>query len=243
MANKTLGQKGLNLIMKFEGCRLTAYKCSAGVNTIGYGHTSGVKSGMVITQGQAEEYLRQDCQKFVNYVNDKKYVPQTDSLNQNQFDALVSFAFNCGQGNLKKLCAGNRTLQQISDAMRQYNRAAGMVITGLVRRRNAEIELFNTPVLKAATRNRFETKTWYKVKKPIPVRNGYYGDVGNYDYLSDALKTACDRKNGKGYLKEGSIIYPVEVKTFNDGSVWFKLDPTITCMVVATDGTCYVGKA
>ena len=89
----------------------------------------------------------------------------------------------------------------------------------------------------------FESGIWYKVTTSIPVRNGYYGDVGNYDYLSDALKTACDRKSGKGYLKEGCIINPVEVKTFNDGSVWFKLDPTITCMIVATDGTTYVEKA
>ncbi len=149
MANKKISQNGLNLIMKFEGCRLQAYKCAAGVWTIGYGHTAGVSSGMKITQAQAEEYLKQDCQKFENYVNDKTYVPVAEQLNQNQFDALVSFAFNCGQGNLKKLCAG-RNLIQIGEALLKYNKAAGKVLTGLVRRRAAEQALFNTEAVGAA---------------------------------------------------------------------------------------------
>lgn len=145
MVNRTLSQAGLKLIMQFEGCRLTAYQCSAGVWTIGYGHTAGVKKGMNITQTQAEEYLRQDCDKFVKYVNNRSYVPITDSLNQNQFDALVSFAYNCGAGNLKKLCA-NRTAEQIAAALPLYNKAAGKTLNGLVRRRAAEAKLFNTPV-------------------------------------------------------------------------------------------------
>nr|DAI37636.1 MAG TPA: Lysozyme [Bacteriophage sp.] len=97
MANRKIGQAGLNLIKQFEGCRLTAYQCAAGVWTIGYGHTSGVKKGMTITQAQADAYLKQDCEKFEKYVNSAAYVPITESLNQNQFDALVSFAFNLGQ--------------------------------------------------------------------------------------------------------------------------------------------------
>lgn len=145
MANRTIGQAGLKLIMQFEGCRLKAYQCAAGVWTIGYGHTSGVKQGQTITQAQAEEYLRQDCQKFVAYVNNSAYVPITGQLNQNQFDALVSFAFNCGAGNLQKLCKG-RSAVQIADAMPLYCKAAGKTLTGLVRRRAAEVELFNTPV-------------------------------------------------------------------------------------------------
>ena len=106
MANRKIGQAGLNLIKQFEGCRLFAYQCAAGVWTIGYGHTAGVKKGMTITQAQADAYLKQDCRKFESYVNSAAYVPITANLNQNQFDALVSFAFNCGAGNLKKLCAG-----------------------------------------------------------------------------------------------------------------------------------------
>lgn len=145
MANKTLSQAGLRLIMQFEGCRLTAYQCSAGVWTIGYGHTAGVKKGMSITQAQAEDYLRQDCDKYAAYVNNRSYVPIVDSLNQNQFDALVSFAYNCGAGNLKKLCA-DRTAKQIAAALPLYNKAAGKTLNGLIRRRAAEVKLFNTPV-------------------------------------------------------------------------------------------------
>lgn len=141
---RTIGQAGLKLIMQFEGCRLKAYQCAAGVWTIGYGHTTGVKPGQTITQAQAEEYLRQDCRKFEAYVNNSAYVPITGQLNQNQFDALVSFAFNCGAGNLKKLCAGRRAAQ-IAAAMPQYCKAAGKTLTGLVRRRVAEVALFNTP--------------------------------------------------------------------------------------------------
>lgn len=145
MANRKIGQAGLEVIKQFEGCRLTAYKCAAGVWTIGYGHTAGVKQGQTITQAQAENFLKQDCEKFERYVNNATYVPITEKLNQNQFDALVSFAFNCGAYNLKKLCAG-RNAAQIANAMPKYNKAAGKTLNGLVRRRAAEVALFNTPV-------------------------------------------------------------------------------------------------
>lgn len=167
MADKTLGQAGLNLIMQFEGCRLNAYKCPAGVWTIGYGHTAGVKQGQTITQAQAEEYLRQDCGKYAAYVSNTAYVPIADTLNQNQFDALVSFTYNCGAGNLKKLCAG-RTAGQIAAALPLYNKAAGKVLTGLVRRRAAETELFNTPVNSEAGENKsgvYNMKTIKRGKK------------------------------------------------------------------------------
>ena len=145
MSNRKIGQAGLNLIKQFEGCRLSAYQCAAGVWTIGYGHTAGVKKGMAITQAQADAYLKQDCEKFEKYVNSAAYVPITESLNQNQFDALVSFAFNLGQGNLKKLCAG-RTASQIATSMLQYCKANGKVLAGLRRRRVAEQALFNKTV-------------------------------------------------------------------------------------------------
>lgn len=148
MANRTISAAGIALIKRFEGCRLTAYKCSAGVWTIGYGHTSGVHSGQAITQAQADALLRQDLEKFERYVNSTAYVPITAQLNENQFAALVSFAFNCGQGNLKRLCA-DRNTAQIAAAMPQYCKAAGRKLPGLVRRRAAEVALFNTPVTTA----------------------------------------------------------------------------------------------
>ena len=149
MANRTISAAGIALIKRFEGCRLTAYKCAAGVWTIGYGHTSGVYAGMRITQAQAETFFQADCRKFESYVNNPAYVPQTEQLNQHQFDSLVSFAFNLGQGNLKSLCKKGRTLAQIASAMPQYRCAGKTVLPGLVQRRAAEVALFNTPVATA----------------------------------------------------------------------------------------------
>ena len=145
MANRRIGQAGLALIKQFEGCRLIAYQCSAGVWTIGYGHTVGVYKGMKITQKKAEAYLLQDVAKFEKYINNPSYVPFTAQLNQNQFDALVSFAFNLGQGNVKKLCTG-RVMNQIPSAMQQYCKAAGKTLPGLQRRRKAEAALYNKKV-------------------------------------------------------------------------------------------------
>ena len=83
-----ISQKGINLIKNFEGCRLTAYKCPANILTIGYGHTgSDVHTGQKITQEEAEKLLRQDLIVHCNNVSKLVKVP----LNQNQFDALVSF--------------------------------------------------------------------------------------------------------------------------------------------------------
>lgn len=128
--------RGIQLIKSFEGCHLTAYKCPAGVWTIGYGHTAGVKEGQTITQAQADAYLASDLEKYEKYVANTKL-----DLNQNQFDALVSFAYNCGQGNLKTLTQ-NRTMSQIAAAMLLYTKSGGKVLQGLVRRRQAEYDLF-----------------------------------------------------------------------------------------------------
>lgn len=132
---------GINLIKKFEGVRLSAYKAlpSEPYYTIGYGHYGpDVKASMVITMEEAEDYLREDVTRFERYVS--AYVSQ-GPLSQNQFDALVSFSYNCGAGNLKKLVTG-RTLPEIADAMLLYNKAGGKVYDGLTRRRKAERELF-----------------------------------------------------------------------------------------------------
>lgn len=139
---------GINLIKKFEGCRLTAYRCSAGVLTIGYGHTKGVTEGMTITEEQATEFLKSDLKTSENAVN--KY--NAYGFNQNQFDALVSFTFNCGSGNLSKLTAkGTRTIAEISNALLLYNKANGKKLAGLVKRRQAEKALFDTPCTARAT--------------------------------------------------------------------------------------------
>jgi len=137
----SISENGLALIKRFEGCRLTAYKDSTGIWTIGYGHTSDVLTGQTITQIQADAYLKSDC------VNAEKYVNQYDNIyhwNQNQFDALVSFTFNCGNGNLKTLLNdGQRTIKEISGKIIAYNKAGGKTLQGLINRRNAEKELFD----------------------------------------------------------------------------------------------------
>lgn len=241
MANRKISQAGLDLIKQFEGCRLTAYQCSAGVWTVGYGHTAGVHKGMKITQAQADAYLKQDVAKFEKYVNNASYVPFTDKLNQNQFDALVSFAFNLGQGNLMKLCKG-RTINQVPAVMPQYCKANGKPLTALKTRRAKEAALYRKPVscTSTTTKQTYKAGQWYTVLEEIPVRNGYYGQPGKYQYLSEQLKNICNSRDGIGYIKAGKIICPTEVKTFDDGSVWFKLDATITCLAVGVDGKAYV---
>ena len=136
--------EGLSLIKKFEGCKLEAYKCSAGVWTIGYGHTTGVKEGDVCTQEEAEKLLRGDIFKFEEYVQDSVKV----DLDQSQFDALVAWTFNLGPGNLrestmlKKL--NNQEYESVPFEMRRWNKAGGKTLDGLIRRREAESLLFES---------------------------------------------------------------------------------------------------
>lgn len=133
-----ISQKGIDLIKKYEGCRLRAYKCPAGIWTIGYGHTNGVKSGMVITMAQAEEYLKQDIQKYESHVMgyDARY-----HWTQNEFDALVSFAYNVG--NIIGLTSyGTRSKGQILEKMGLYVKAKGTTLPGLIKRRQEEQHMF-----------------------------------------------------------------------------------------------------
>lgn len=160
---RMIGTAGLELIRKFEGCRLTAYQDSVNVWTIGYGHTGTVDGqavcrGMTITQEKADALLAEDCRKFADYVDNPAYVPVTAKLNDNQRDALISFAFNCGQKNLKTLCMG-RTAEQIGEKITLYNKAGGKVLNGLVRRRAAEKELFMKQAGGAGTKNHGEIRT------------------------------------------------------------------------------------
>lgn len=133
-------QRGINLIKEFEGLRLTAYRCPAGVYTIGYGHTRGVKRGMKITEEEASAFLTADL------LNSEKAVERYDSVynwNQNEFDALVSFTFNCGAANLRALLRnGRRNRSQIVATLPLYRKAGGKVLRGLERRRAAEKALF-----------------------------------------------------------------------------------------------------
>ena len=137
-----ISQEGVNLIKHFEGCRLEAYKCPAGVWTVGYGHTKGVKEGDAIEQEAAEAFLIEDLESFEQAVTRLVEVP----LTQQQFDALVSWTFNLGAGNLaestllRKL--NNYQYAEVPEQMMRWVRAGGQVLDGLVKRRAAEAALF-----------------------------------------------------------------------------------------------------
>lgn len=151
--SRPIGSAGLALIQNWEGCRLTAYKAVATETywTIGWGHYGpDVHQGDTITQAEADALLVADCQRFADAVDDPACVPLTAQLNANQRDALISFAFNCGAGNLRTLCKG-RTLPQICEAMSLYTKSGGKSLVGLERRRAAEQRLFDTPVKEVET--------------------------------------------------------------------------------------------
>lgn len=137
-----IGYEGLKMIKHFEGLELNAYQCAAGVWTIGYGHTKGVQQGMVISEETADEMLVEELKEYENYINDMVNCP----LNQNQFDALVSWVYNLGPANLqastllKVLNAGDYA--GVPAQIKRWNKAGGKVLEGLTRRREAEADLF-----------------------------------------------------------------------------------------------------
>jgi GH24 family phage-related lysozyme (muramidase) len=137
--------KAIALIKKYEGFSPKAYRCPAGVLTIAYGHTSGVKEGDTVTQEQAETLLYDDIApiyiKVASY--DNKY-----HWNENEFCALLSFGYNLGVNSINQLTAqGSRSKAEIADAILKYNKANGKVLDGLVTRRHAERALFLKPVV------------------------------------------------------------------------------------------------
>lgn len=137
---RKINKSGLNLIKKYEGCRLTSYICPAGVLTIGYGHTGkDVKPNQTISKKKAINLLKKDLARFERHVQSYNHIYEwTD----NEFSALVSFAFNIG--NIDQLTAyGTRTRSQIKIAMLKYVKANGKTLPGLVKRRKAELKLFN----------------------------------------------------------------------------------------------------
>lgn len=146
-----VSKTGINLIKEFEGCRLTAYRDEVGVLTIGYGITNAdksvtgtsIKAGMKISQSTAEEWLEASL--------NRKYLPLVMKYdtrygwNQNELDALVSFAYNIG--SIDQLTAnGSRSRATIAAKMLEYVKAGGVTYNGLVRRRKAERELFLKPI-------------------------------------------------------------------------------------------------
>ena len=135
-------QKLIDVIKRFEGCRLTAYQDSVGVWTIGYGHTVGVKKGDRITQYQADQFLREDLAKF------EAVATKTRGVNtQGRFDAVTDFCYNCGQANfasstLKKYIESGRSTWEIQEQFLRWVNAGGRKLGGLVSRRVWEAARF-----------------------------------------------------------------------------------------------------
>lgn len=132
----------LNKIIDFEGCKLTAYKCPAGVWTIGVGHTRGVKQGQKITEAQAISLLKGDLLPCENYVNNLG-VCKT----QGQFDALVDFCFNLGTGalgrsTLLKFIRQGKAEQYIRGEFAKWVKSGGKTLAGLVKRRAWEADRY-----------------------------------------------------------------------------------------------------
>ena len=147
-----ISQEGLSLIKKFEGCptdndgNAVSYRCAANKATIGYGSLKykgkPVEDGMKITMQEAEDLLLHEMNEYEGYINDMVKV----ELNQNQFDALVSWVFNLGPSNLSSSTLltriNNKDWKDVPNQIKRWNKAGGQVRQGLVRRREAEALLF-----------------------------------------------------------------------------------------------------
>lgn len=136
-------KNGIELIKKYEGCRLEAYRCPAGVWTIGYGHTKGVREGQRVSREEAERMLVEDLQYYENMVGMLVAVPLTGD----QVGALVSLAYNIGVEALRKstvlkLINAGAKEAEVRKAWAMWNKAGGKVLPGLAKRREAELALF-----------------------------------------------------------------------------------------------------
>ena len=137
-----ISNEGISLIKKFEGCELEAYKCAAGVWTIGYGHTKDVREGMTISKEQADNMLLNELDIYCLHVEKAVEV----DLKQCEFDALVSWTYNLGPTNLNNSTMlkvlNDKDFNEVPHQLKRWNKANGEVLQGLVRRREAEALLF-----------------------------------------------------------------------------------------------------
>lgn len=200
-----ISQNGIDLIKKFEGCELKAYKCPSGIWTIGYGHTEGVTEGQTITPIQAEEYLKADIVKYENAINVLVKVP----INQNQFSALVSFVYNIGVSAFE-----NSTLLRLLND-RNYNEASNQFdrwvyggtnkLQGLVNRRKAERELFLNNDISNTTTN-------YTIRDFQQAYNNQYNNAILVDNIwgSETNKSISDVLVKEGY--KGDLVGFIQIR-------------------------------
>ncbi len=209
---RKVSDTGAQLVAGFEGYKSTAYQDAANVWTIGYGHTGYVKfhnkevcAGMTITKEQALELLKDDLCKAEAAVN-KYYSRYT--WNQNEFDALVSFAFNVG--SINQLTAnGMRSRTVIAEKILLYNKAGEKTLAGLTTRRNAERELFLTAVNISSETLQVDAKgDTIKVKVTVDslrIRKGPGTNFAQTGSIKDkGVYTIIKTQGAWGYLKSGA---------------------------------------
>lgn len=240
-------QKGIDLIKKYEGCVLKAYKDPVGVWTIGYGHTKNVKKGDVITQQQAEDLLKQDLATYEAKVD--KY-NSTYHFNQNQFDALVSFCYNIG--NIDQLTAkGTRSIKKIAECILLYNKAGGKVLAGLTARRKAEKALFETPFSgdNSASDSKTSNSTSNAEKSTDRANSGYVvgrtytinvmislnvrkGPGTNYPLVryNNLSASAKLHATSSGALRNGTRVTCKEIKVIGN-DVWMRIPSGWICAI------------
>lgn len=239
----TTSSSGVNFIKQFEGLRTTAYKDSAGVWTIGYGHTSGVYSGMKITEAQAEQYLKNDLKTAENAVNNfmkkhNRYISQT------QFDALVSFTFNVGSGwtqnasyNIYKyMSTGSHTDQQVKDTFGSWVNAGGKKVAGLVTRRAKEAALYLYGTYNGSGGNSSDNGNNGNVNNGNNNQNNPSAkySVGNYRITTNNLNLNVRSGPGTGYKIVGSLAKNTVVAITEVSGNWGKYSGGWICLDYAT---------
>lgn len=210
-----ISQNGIDIIKKWEGLRLKAYKCPAGVLTIGYGHTKGVKEGQTITEKEADALLYEDLDKYVDHVryyNEKYHY----DFNQNEFDALCSFAFNIG--SIRGITnEGRRTKFQISCKFKSYVFAGGKKMQGLINRRADEYNLY------------------MKEDKPVVNLSASFIEVGKiYQIVVSGLRIRSEPTATSTSLKtirKGTKVKCLKILRDVGGNTWIEINQGYICAI------------
>lgn len=224
-----ISARGLKLVKEFEGClksvgggRFTTYYCPANVLTIGWGHTNDggrpIKPGDVWTQAECDQALADDMGRFEKMVDRRVKVP----LNQNQYDALVSFTYNCGEGNLakstllKKVNAGD--FAAAANQFAAWNKGGGRVLAGLTRRRAAEAALFRS----TASTPKIDTPA----VAPLPMPQQVDPPAADKPSFAEKAGTWATAASGGGvlaYLTDWRIVAALSVSLIVIGvaGIWF----------------------
>ena len=209
-----MSQEGIAALLKpFEGCKLKAYRCPAGILTIGYGHTSAagaptVVDGMTITQQQAEDILSRDLVKFETAVHDTVQQP----LTRHQFDVLVDFAYNAGVGNLKSSTLLKKVNAAQFDAvpaeLMKWTKGGGKVLPGLVRRRQAESAWWTSDPVSTTPSTPEQVFNHEQEQRtdpdPVPVRTMADSKQGNAALLTAGIGSLGVAKEVAAQAKDAS---------------------------------------